>query len=317
LMDYLKEGKVKKHYNEIKFIIENYHSTEAADMRALKLSNLLNHAIETSPFYRKYMGFTSLNDFPVINKISIRDKFEDLQSEEFRNKTNRPVRTSGSFGITTTTLQNANKRRRNTADTIYFTKQAGFELGYKLYYIRKRFKMHTKGPSVTWLRNIVMVDVSLFSDKYLSEFIDKLKSDGWIKALLGYSSAYTEICKYLDRQKADPMYIKISCIIAMSEVLSDYTKKSLEKYFKTPVISRNSNLENGIFSMQLPNQGNNFHVNWASYHIELLHPENDTPIKYGELGRVVITDLFNYCMPIVRYDTGDLAIMTNDHGIFN
>ena len=227
------------------------------------------------------------------------------------------MQTSGSSGTTTTTLQNADKKRRNTADTIYFKKRAGFELGFRLYYIRKWFKMHTKSPIVTWLRNIIMVDVTLFSDAYLSEFINKLKSDKSTKVLLGYSSAYRDICKYLDNINSGPIETNISCIIAMSEALSDKTKISLEKYFKAPVLSRYSNLENGIFAMQIPNQGNNFHINWASYHIELLHPENNNPVGYGELGRVVITDVFNYCMPIIRYDTGDLAIMTNKNTFFN
>ena len=316
-IDFLKGGKIKNHYKEIKFIIENYNSKQAIDKRVLNLLNLLQHATETTSFYSQFKGFKSLEDFPVIDKIIIREKFECLQSEKFKKKSNLKVQTSGSSGTTTTTLQNADKKRRNTADTIYFKKRAGFELGFRLYYIRKWFKMHTKSPIVTWLRNIIMVDVTLFSDAYLSEFINKLKSDKSTKVLLGYSSAYRDICKYLDNINSGPIETNISCIIAMSEALSDKTKISLEKYFKAPVLSRYSNLENGIFAMQIPNQGNNFHINWASYHIELLHPENNNPVGYGELGRVVITDVFNYCMPIIRYDTGDLAIMTNKNTFFN
>jgi len=30
-------------------------------------------------------------------------------------------------------------------------------------------------------------------------------------------------------------------------------------------------------------------------------------VKSGEFGRIVITDLFNYAMPLIRYDTGDVA----------
>ena len=41
--------------------------------------------------------------------------------------------------------------------------------------------------------------------------------------------------------------------------------------------------------------------------MELLQLDNDAPAKPGELGRIVVTDLFNYAMPIIRYDTGDIA----------
>jgi phenylacetate-CoA ligase len=317
MTDSLRGGQIKGHVNDIKSILENYGSKESRDKIASNISNLLNHATETTSFYKDLKGFKSLSDFPVINKITIRENFEGLQSAKFKDKSNHMMQTSGSSGMTTTTLQDENKRRRNTADTIYFKGRAGFKVGHRLYYIRKWFKMHTKSSLVTWFRNIIMVDVTSFSDEYLSDFINSLKKDNSTKILLGYSSAYRDICKYLDKINSAPIESDITCIIAMSEALSDHTRQSLEKYFKAPVISRYSNLENGIFSMQFPNHGTNFHINWASYYIELLHPEHDTPVDYGVLGRVVITDLFNYCMPIIRYDTGDLAIMTGEENSFN
>ena len=39
------------------------------------------------------------------------------------------------------------------------------------------------------------------------------------------------------------------------------------------------------------------------------------PAADGEVGRIVITDLFNYAFPMIRYDTGDLGIMQHiKHG---
>lgn len=36
---------------------------------------------------------------------------------------------------------------------------------------------------------------------------------------------------------------------------------------------------------------------------------SNKPVKHGELGRVVVTDLFSHAMPLIRYDTGDLAVL--------
>ncbi len=317
ILDFAKGGNVKKHVKDIQFILENYQSPQSAKRRAENLQNLLAHACETTAFYKPFAGFNSLNDFPVIDKMVIRSNSGGLQSEEFKGRQNHLMQTSGSSGIITKILHDKNKRDRNTADTIYFKGRAGFKLGHRLYYIRKWFEMHTKSPLVTWFRNIEMVDVSKFTDAYLAGFIEKLENDRSNKMLLGYSSGYTEICGYLDRKKSAAVKTNIRCIVAMSEALSDQTRSSLEKYFNAPVISRYSNLENGIFSMQLPGKGSCFHINWASYYIEMLHPDNDTPVANGEVGRVVITDLFNFCMPIIRYDTGDLAIMTTENRDFN
>ena len=312
-VDFFKGGSVRSHYNDIRFILENYNSKESQHRRQKHLDNLLNHAIATTRFYSAYENFKSLEDFPIINKSIIRENIEEILSSKYEDKNNYEMSTSGSSGTPFKTLQNKNKKIRNTADTIYFKKRAGFEIGYKLYYIRKWFKMHTKSNLMTRMRNIEMVDVTEFSDDYLLSFVKNLQNDTSTKVMIGYSSAFRDICNYLERTNAEPIISNISCIIAMSEALSDRTRDALKKYFNAPVLSRYSNLENGILSIQLPEQGELFHINWASYFIEILHPDKDIPVNYGELGRVVVTDLFNHCMPMIRYDTGDLAIMTDNN----
>jgi phenylacetate-CoA ligase len=161
-----------------------------------------------------------------------------------------------------------------------------------------------------------MVNVTEFTDAYLSDFIKTLKEDRSTKVILAYSSALRDICRYLDKIDTDSVITDISCIIAMAEGLSDYTRKTLKKYFNAPVLLRYSNMENGILSLQLSEINNHLQINWASYFVEILHPDRDVPVKEGELGRVVVTDLFNYCIPFIRYDTGDSARMVPDT-VFN
>jgi phenylacetate-CoA ligase len=86
----------------------------------------------------------------------------------------------------------------------------------------------------------------------------------------------------------------------------------MEKYFGVPVLSRYSNIENGIIAQQMPESGANYIINWASYFVEILDLENDTALEHGKPGRIVITDLFNYAMPLIRYDTGDIGSMGLD-----
>jgi phenylacetate-CoA ligase len=43
-----------------------------------------------------------------------------------------------------------------------------------------------------------------------------------------------------------------------------------------------------------------------SYIVEIL--KDGLPAKPGELGEVVVTDLNNFCMPLIRYRVGDLAV---------
>ena len=74
------------------------------------------------------------------------------------------------------------------------------------------------------------------------------------------------------------------------------------------MLSRYGNSENGILGDQYSLDNSYYHINFASYYVELLSLDSDTRVKDGEFGRVVVTDLFNFAMPFIRYDTGDIAI---------
>jgi len=47
----------------------------------------------------------------------------------------------------------------------------------------------------------------------------------------------------------------------------------------------------------------------ADRHLTLeLMGKDDRPVMPGEMGRIVVTPLFNAAMPLLRYDTGDYAV---------
>ena len=316
-LDALKGGKLIAHYRDIAQILENYDTPESQKRRANLLKQLLKHASGTTEFYKEYKNIQNLEDFPVIDKCIIRDNFDAFQSTEYIDKSKQKVSTSGSSGTPFMVYQNSNKVIRNRADTIYLQGIVGFKIGYRLYYIRQWLEKYRLNNLTRRMRNIEMVNVADFSDNYLEKLIANLRKDTSTKVLLSYSSALREICNYLERVSAKPIETNISSIIAMAEGLSDDTRDKLIKYFNADVYLRYSNQENGILSLQLSKINNSLQINWASYYIEILHPEKDIPVEYGELGRVVVTDLFNYCTPCIRYDTGDFAIMTQDGAFFN
>ena len=317
MLDALKGGAVKAHREDIAKIMEDFDTPESIQRRDNLLKKVLKHASETTPFYRDYANSKNLHDFPVVNKISIRDNFEAFQSCEYKDKAQFQISTSGSSGTPFKAYWNKNKVLRNRADTIFFQGITGYKIGQRIYYIRKWLSKY-KGSKLTMaMRNIEMVNVSDFSDGYLANLIKTLKRDGSTKVLLSYSSALRDICNYLDEISAGPVASEITSIIAMADELGDDTRKKLNYYFNSPVHLRYSNQENGILSLQLSQETNNLQINWASYFIEVLHMDMDVPVSEGTLGRVVVTDLFNYAMPFIRYDTGDLAILTREGAYFN
>lgn len=308
LLDAAGGGNIKKHYAEITSVLDGTGNKEKYKE---KLSALLQHAVATTPFYAKFQHFTSLNDFPVTSKTMIRENFDAFVSAAFTKEQQVPAVTSGSTGTPFKVLHHAGKKKRNSADTMYFAKKTGYQIGDRLLYMKIWSANNKKATLPGIMQNMVPVDVISFNDKEAAALVKRMEHDTSTFSFLGYSTALENLCRYLDRAGHGKVKTKLSSAISMSETLNDYTRQTIEKYFGVPVYSRYSNLENGILAQQVPGSAHRYLINTASYVLEVLKMNEDVPAGENELGRIVITDLYNYAMPLVRYDTGDTGIISN------
>jgi len=309
LFDFLNGSKIRKHYNDIKFINDSTNSLESTDRINERLKKILDHSVRTTIYYKDLKPDSSLSEFPVVNKNIIRERFNEFSSSRFSPNVLFSVVTSGSTGTPFKVLQDKGKKLRNSADTIYFGKKAGYIPGQRLYYLKIWNEINKKSDVQAWLQNIIPLNVFDLSDEAIENLIEKIKSDKSSKSFLGYASAYEAICRYLESNSLIQINAKVKAIIAMSEGLNDYTKNSMKRYFNAPVVSRYSNVENGMLAQQKIDGSPEFFINHASYKIEILNIDNDSPAPFGVPGRIVVTDYFNYGMPIIRYDTGDIGII--------
>ncbi|WP_344786540.1 CoF synthetase [Postechiella marina] len=266
------------------------------------------HSIEHITFYKTYNAAKRLEDFPVINKNIINANYNHFISKTPHNEGTRIVSTSGSTGTPLKIIQNKNKILRNTADTIYFSELAGYKVGYKLLFLRHWNPIYRKSKLINWLQNTTPIEVVNMNDNDINNLLKAIEKDKSKKAWLGFPSGFEQICKYLDKTKSAPIKANIASIIGIAEGVNTYTKSRMQYYFNTPMVSRYSNMENGIIAQQMKNS-THFVINWASFFVEILKIDSDKPAELNEYGRIVITDLFNYATPMIRYDTGDIGIM--------
>jgi phenylacetate-CoA ligase len=314
-VDMFKGGDIRKHFNEIKKVQNNPLSESSEQIRAENLANLLHHAITTVPYYYDLGADTpQLDKFQVIDKQTVRDRFDQFRSLDYRDKHNHEVLTSGSTGNPFKIFHDSNKRLRNTADTLFFAQRAGYQIGSRLFYLRLWDKQYKKNKFLSKVQNIATYSVDDLSDENVKKLIEELETDGSNKSLLAYSSALDTICKYFERNNKKGINVKMDSIIAIAESLNDDVRKKVTKYIGKEPISRYSNSENGILAQEEKHSGivKRYEINWASYHIEILDLNSDDPVELGTPGRIVITDFFNYSMPMIRYDTGDVGVMEQD-----
>jgi phenylacetate-CoA ligase len=314
-VDRLRGGSIQKHFREIRFEIENHDSLRALEYRETCLDNILNHATTNTTFYSGYQGFESLSDFPVIDKNTVINNFDSLKSITHLNARYFEVSTSGSTGIPFRLHQDENKKSRNTADTIYFAKIANYDIGNRFVYLRDWDYQSRKNKLSYVLRNIRRINSNHFDEEILYRFIDLLQKDRYSSVnIMGYPSAFEVILDYLDETSPELQFDNVLSIIAIAEALDPKTKMRLSQYFNCPIVSRYSNNELGILAQQ--NIGDSeFMFNSASYLVEILKLDENVPVTPGETGRIVVTDYFNYCMPMIRYDTGDLGIISPEKGL--
>lgn len=302
MLDFIKGGKIYKHYKDIQKDMKNYD----ANVQMNKVNKLLKHAVETTEFY-KNQKYNNIKDFPVVNKLIYKENFDKFQSEKYKNEKLHKMSTSGSTGTPFVVNQNMNKRYRTLADIIYFNQICGQNLGDKYIYFRVWTDKNRKSKFEQWKQNLIPIDISHLDDESLENIRNFLKNNRFVNSTLAYASTYEMLVKYIERKGDISDNFHIKTMISSSEVLSPEIKRKIKNIIGADVVDRYSNQENGIIAQTYRNEFE-FHVNTSSYYVELLKLESDEEAEDGELARIVITDLYNYAMPMIRYDTGDLTI---------
>jgi len=92
----------------------------------------------------------------------------------------------------------------------------------------------------------------------------------------------------------------------MGEVLEPGLRALCRREWGIPVRDNYSCEELGTLALQCP-EHDHMHVQSERAIVEIVD-DDGRPCRPGELGRVVVTGLFNYATPLIRYELGDRAI---------
>lgn len=299
-LDFVKGRKVQKHYKDILQKMELGKSIEPS------LDDLLTYVQKHVPYY-KNRGYKSLKDFPIISKNDIMNSYEQFRSDEYTDDASlHEVVTIGSSGNPFHAFQNADKRNRVVAELMYIHNRLGWKIGDRYVFMRAWTGNYNKLGFQQFKQNFVPVEVTAFGEKQMDDLRKVLKKDKKIEVILGYSSALSELARYMLLKGDCKEMFNIRIVLADSDTLTPAGKKNLETLFGCPVISRYSNEEQGILAYSKP-YSDEYVINSANYFIEIMSMDGDYPVKSGETGRIVITDMYNKAMPFIRYDIGDLA----------
>jgi phenylacetate-CoA ligase len=104
-----------------------------------------------------------------------------------------------------------------------------------------------------------------------------------------------------------PLQTKPRALISTSMTLLPGLRQQLEQRFNCPVLDVYSMNEAGPVAVADPTVGGHVLVQHRMY-VEITDPQG-VPLRAGERGEVTLTGGFNFCLPLLRYRTGDFAAL--------
>jgi len=284
------------------------------------VSRLLQHAYDTTPFYTDRFNReclkpadirspADLSKIPILTREDIRNHFEELWSRQYRKETLRPAATGGTTDTPIPLLRSPECLRERMAVQSHFDTWAGMWPGDKVFRLwgaqqdyplpSWRWRLYDRGL----MRQVWAPASSLNPDVLESYRI--LLNDFQPKVIYAYPSPLAVFAEYLvncGRQFHRPL-----TVITTAEPLLTQQRRLIEQTFGCRVFEQYGSRDFGMVAAECEyHEG--LHVNPLAVFTEFV------PVSGAEvdgLHEVLVTDLLNLGMPMIRYRINDCAIPTS------
>ncbi|MFT6442746.1 MAG: phenylacetate-CoA ligase [Salibacteraceae bacterium] len=210
--------------------------------------------------------------------------------------------TGGSYGEPLRVPYSLKRNFIRTGTFKYFNELGGYHIGDSFALIRAK----DKSRLLKVLRNEYIVIPTDISENYLNHILNQLIKKK-VKVLIGYPTVMFELAKVLSDRPELRKGLKVSSLISASEMLDWEKRKFIYDSFGCSFIDRYSNEEVGLIAQQ-KRFGEDYFVNNYGVYVEIIDPVTRESTPTGQIGKILVTDVTNNLVPIIRYDTGDLAV---------
>jgi phenylacetate-CoA ligase len=278
---------------------------------------LVFHAYSTVPYYReryKAEGISpsdvrtseDLSNLPIVTKHDMKLSFPHKTiSSAITSQRMKLSHTSGSTGEMFDFYADSNARGYTIASRLLFESWMGLALGDKTV---RLFSFPVEWQDYGWMdwrRRVigeVIIPISRVERDVRAgvQLIRSLRPD----SVIGLVSTLSSFAKrVLDAGLEDGMNLR--AVVTSAEMLLPNDRDLIARAFGSPVFDRYGLAEVAGYVAQECHVHQGLHVNNGLAVVEVV--EDGQVCGPGETGHLVVTNLHNYAMPFIRYDTGDLA----------
>lgn len=297
------------YYNSFLKRSQNFSSKKIRKYQEVWLRSLLHHAYYNIPWYApkfRELGirpdgekpFEELKKLPILTKHEVRENHSDFCIPEAA-KSSLSFSTSGTSGEPLSVYTSRNQWIVEQGIIWRQWKWAGYNFRDKIAIFRS-YSPAPDEPSIKIdrLRNWTYFSVFRMDESHLDEYMQFLKR--WKpKFLRGYPSALKLVAEYALRYNHKIPSLKAA--FSASEVVPEGLRKVLRDAFGIELFDHYGQAEITCMFHDCE-EHHGMHVDWEYGYVELL----STPKP--NIYRIIATNLHNISMPLLRYDTGDLAV---------
>ena len=314
-----KRPMVLKYYNE--FMQNKFKSVAELEMQQnYALKQMIAFCYENIPYYQtlfKSLGMTK-NDFnsiedleklPFLSKSQIKNEMEHFLPDDFK-ETYLDKSTGGSTGVPLRYRLSNECYERGFALLFRGWGFGGYKLGDRMAVVAGASLV---SPSDKEAIKKKIQDYVMNIHGYSSYGMDNKTLDCYFTSLnkwkpsyfYGYASSLYLLAKYISENN---LVLKFNPknIFSTSEVLLNQQREVIEHVFQTKVFNTYGVNDGGLSAFEC-HVHDGMHMDYERSIIQTV--DDQGKVVTGKIGRIIGTSLYNYAMPFIRYETGDLGLI--------
>lgn len=298
--------------------VEKLSPQELLDYQWELLRDLLRHAWENTPFYRARFaeagitpdaigGPDDLELLPPLGKDEIRAHVGEMTARNLPESELVPDATGGTTGLPMRFYRNRRCLSYRAALTEVFDGWYGKRVGDRMALV---WGAHQDYPPLTRIKasvrnalvdRLLVLDASGMTRETMRDFAATLARlrPPITRAYPRAMYAFARFVRGEGLTGVDP-----GAIVATAEPLYENERRVMEEVFGRPVYNRYGSREVGFIATDCPERRA---LHWRPDSVFLEWIKDGRAAAPGEVGELLVTDLRNYAMPLIRYRLGDLA----------
>jgi phenylacetate-CoA ligase len=289
-----------------------YHHTQRERVLATqseRLRRLLGHAFTHNRFYRRHFEAAGirpddvrtpadLRRLPIVRRAALRQAYADLLSDGYRRQRLIQWQTSGSSGTPFTFVKDRNAPAIIAGFYLFFRRlwqveTSLFHGGKQLSILVTHDSDRVRPARRLFLSNSYYLD-ALFPPEHLAGELLRLRP----VYLVTYPSTAKDIARVCSPSGQDLSFL--THIKTGGELLDRDTASYLRQVFpRARVLDTYSSNDVGFIGYQC-REGASLHIPEHNLIVEIVD-DGGQPVADGTAGEIVVTDLTNYSMPLIRY----------------